>query len=201
MQSVRVIAGLGNPGPSYDGTRHNIGFALVDYLAGQQSAKWQSNDRFSAHTATIELSGFPVLLLKPQTFMNLSGKAVSAVCRYFKWHPQSVLVAYDEYTLPLGRVKLTQRGSAGGHNGMDHILNLLGDGIPRFRIGIGPEHKPDIALTDYVLGKFTDAEAQHLSTCWNFMSEQIETVIRLGPTLAANQINKRIQSNKPNNDA
>lgn len=197
MQSVRVIAGLGNPGSRYDGTRHNIGFAAVDQLAASRSAAWRPERRFCAHTATIEVAGCPVLLLKPQTFMNASAQAVSAVCRFFKWQPSDFLVVVDEFQLPLGRSKLSLRGSAGGHNGIADLIRQLGPEFPRYRIGIAPAQPVVQSMTDYVLGKFTPEETKILATCWERILSELELTVQRGPQLAMNIINQR----QPQNDS
>ena len=199
MQSVRVIAGLGNPGARYDGTRHNIGFAAVDKLAEAHSASWKAESRMCAHTASIEIAGQPVLLLKPQTYMNASGKAVGNVCRFYKWSPKSVLVVVDEFQLPLGQTKLSLRGSAGGHNGVDDIIQRFGPEFPRFRIGIAPAEPTPASMTDYVLGKFSPGETNTLANCWDRILTELASVIQRGPALAANTINQRILKNEPSN--
>lgn len=198
MSTVRVIAGLGNPGPRYDGTRHNIGFAAVDRIAAVHSASWKPESRLCAHTASIVIAGHPVLLLKPQTYMNASGKAIGNVCRFFKWLPASVLVVVDEFQLGLGRTKLSLRGSAGGHNGIEDIIQRMGPEIPRFRIGIAPSSPTPMSMTDYVLGKFTPDETNTLANCWDRILSELEIAVRQGPLLAINTINQRIQKNEPN---
>lgn len=197
MQSVRVIAGLGNPESRYDGTRHNIGFAVVDKLAAAQEAAWKAESRMCAHTASIVLAGKPVLLIKPQTYMNASSKAVGNVCRYYKWSPKSVLVVVDEYQFPLGKTKLTLKGSAGGHNGIDDIIQHLGAEFPRLRIGIAPDQPSPMKMTDYVLGKFTPGELTTLETCWERILDEICLIVSRGPVLAINTINQRILENEP----
>jgi PTH1 family peptidyl-tRNA hydrolase len=198
MQSVRVIAGLGNPEARYDGTRHNIGFAAVDRLAEAYSASWKAESRMCAHTATIEIAGHPVLLLKPQTYMNASGKAIGNVCRFYKWSPKSVMVVVDEFQLPLGQTKLSLRGSGGGHNGVDDIIQRFGPEFPRFRIGISPTEPTLASMSDYVLGKFTSGEINTLATCWERILTEMKSVIQKGPVLASNTINQRILKNEPN---
>ena len=199
MQSVRVIAGLGNPGPRYDGTRHNIGFSAVERLAARHAASWKTENRLRAQTASIVLDGKPVLLSKPQTFMNASGKAVAAVCRYFKWAPANVLVVYDEVQLPVGSFKLNTTGSAGGHNGLADIIQLLGRDFPRLRLGIGGNPHPEMSLTDYVLGRFNADENARLAAHWDTILDAMELVVRKGPLLAANTLNQRKrQHERPN---
>ncbi len=201
MQSVRVIAGLGNPGPRYDGTRHNIGFAAVDRLAAAHAATWKADNRMCAHTASIEIAGHPVLLLKPQTFMNASGKAIGNVCRFYKWSPKAVLVVVDEYQFPLGETKLSLRGSGGGHNGVEDIIRQLGADFPRLRVGIAPAEKSPMGMTDYVLGKFTAAESETLANCWERILREIEMIVHKGPVLAMNTINQRSLKNEPTNQS
>ncbi|MGC9452847.1 MAG: aminoacyl-tRNA hydrolase [Oceanipulchritudo sp.] len=197
MQSVRVIAGLGNPGERYDGTRHNIGFDVVDRLAAAHSASWKAETRMCAQTASIEIAGKPVLLLKPQTFMNASGKAIGNVCRFYKWHPGSVLVVVDEFQLPLGLAKLSLKGSAGGHNGIEDIIQRFGPDFPRYRVGIAPQQPTPLSMTDYVLGKFSPEERKTLATCWERILNEVESIVRKGPQLAMNTINQRILKNEP----
>lgn len=197
MYSVRVIAGLGNPGRRYDGTRHNVGFEAVDRLASTHSASWQPESRFCAHAASIEIAGQPVLLLKPQTFMNASGKAIGQVCRFYKWHPASVLVVFDEFQMDLGRTKLALQGSSGGHNGVEDIIRLLGNAFPRYRIGIAPAEKTLCSMTDTVLGKFTPEETLTLANSWERILSELELIVRKGPQLAMNTINQRLQKNEP----
>jgi PTH1 family peptidyl-tRNA hydrolase len=197
MQSVRVIAGLGNLGARYDGTRHNIGFAAVDKLAEAHSAYWKAETKMCVQTAAIEIAGHPVLLLKPQTFMNASGKAIGNICRYYKWSPKSVLVVVDEFQLPLGQTKLSLKGSAGGHNGVEDILSRFGPEFPRLRIGISPAEPTPVSMTDYVLGKFSSEEINTLATCWERILTEIELIFQKGPALALNTINQRILKNEP----
>ena len=199
MYTVRVIAGLGNPGPRYDGTRHNIGFATVDRLALRHSAPWKPEARLCAHTASIVIAGQPVLLLKPQTFMNASGKAIGNVCRFYKWSPASVVVVVDEFQLDLGRTKLTLRGSAGGHNGVEDIIRHLGAEFPRFRVGVAPAEPIPMSMTDYVLGKFSPEQTNTLANCWDRILTELEMLVQQGPDLAINTINQRIQKNESSN--
>ena len=154
-----------------------------------------------AHTAAIEIAGNPVLLLKPQTYMNASGKAIGNVCRFYKWHPASVLVVVDEFQLGLGRTKLSLRGSAGGHNGVEDIMQRLGPEFPRYRIGIAPAEPTPQSMTDYVLGKFSPGELNTLATRWEGFLNEIELIICKGPQLAMNTINQRILKNEPSNQS
>lgn len=196
MQPVRVIAGLGNPGLRYDGTRHNIGFELVDRLAENAGAGWKLESRWSARAAAIEIAGRPILLIKPETYMNLSGRAIGAVCRFYKWHPRSVCVVVDELQLAIGRRKLSFGGSAGGHNGLASIIGLLGAEFARLRIGIGPKPDPRMELTDFVLGRFTEAERQQMDASWAGHLVAVESIVALGVQRAMTSINQRTTTNE-----
>jgi PTH1 family peptidyl-tRNA hydrolase len=153
--SIRLIVGLGNPGSEYEQTRHNAGFWLVDRIAGRPSA-FAREAKFQAHAARITLAGAEVWLLKPQTFMNLSGQSVGAVAKFYKIAPAEMLVAHDELDLAPGIARIKKGGSSGGHNGLKDISAVLGtQDYWRLRIGVG--HPRDRQLrqdaADYVLNK------------------------------------------------
>lgn len=153
-----LIAGLGNPGPEYAGTRHNIGFDLVDRLASSLSVR-MGPGKGPFHVGRGRHAGETVVLLKPTTYMNKSGSALQQALSWYKIDPDRCLVCYDDLDLPLGTVRLRARGSAGGHNGMKDIIRMLGtDEFPRLRIGIGSEF-PEGRQVDYVLSRF-DSEQQ-----------------------------------------
>lgn len=153
---IKAIIGLGNPGPKFIHTRHNIGFRLVDALAEQYSAHWKKES--NKEIAEITLHGKRVLLVKPQTFMNNSGEVMASLTkRGIK--PEEVLVVHDELELPFGQVKTKIGGSAKGHNGLKSIISYIGDLFHRLRIGIGrPDNREDVP--DYVLSKFIETEEQ-----------------------------------------
>ncbi|WP_428243844.1 aminoacyl-tRNA hydrolase [Gynuella sp.] len=158
--SIRLIVGLGNPGPEYHHTRHNAGFDFVDFLAEQYNGRWQSDKKFFADICRITADGQEILLLKPQTFMNRSGKSVAAVTNFFKLALENILVAYDELDLPPGVARLKVGGGHGGHNGMRDIIACLGNqrDFKRLRIGIGhPGHSSQVV--GYVLGKAPQTES------------------------------------------
>lgn len=186
---LRVFAGLGNPGKQYEKTRHNIGFLLVDEVARQQRAKWKQEPRFQSLVASVQLCGQPVLLVKPQTFVNLSGTSVSALSRYYGWAPDSFVVAHDDINLDPGRLKVSTTGSAGGHNGVADILERLGDGFVRFRIGIGGKPNRAMDLKDWVLGRWTDEEEAEMGSSLTGWVEVLHQLFREGPVRAANLIN------------
>jgi PTH1 family peptidyl-tRNA hydrolase len=153
MAGLRLIVGLGNPGPEHSRTRHNAGFWLVDALAEKLGARFGLETKLFGQTAKVEIAGQAVWLLKPATFMNLSGKSVTAAMRYWKIEPEEALLAHDELDLPTGTARLKFDGGHGGQNGLRDTMRLLGHGgFHRLRIGIGhPGHK-DI-VTPWVLGR------------------------------------------------
>lgn len=149
---IRLIVGLGNPGPEYAPTRHNVGFWFVDSL-GSGQAMFKAESRFHGELGRLVLRGRDLRLLKPSTYMNHSGRSVAAVCRYFEILPEQVLVAHDELDLPVGTVRLKQGGGHAGHNGLRDTINLLGS-RDFWRLRIGIDHPGDRSLvTNYVLGR------------------------------------------------
>ena len=153
MAGLRLIVGLGNPGPEHARTRHNAGFWFVDALAEQAGARFGLESKLFGETAKVEIAGQSVWLLKPATFMNLSGKSVAAALRYWKIEPEEALLAHDELDLPPGVARLKFDGGHGGQNGLRDTMRLLGHGkFHRLRIGIGhPGHKDKV--TPWVLGR------------------------------------------------
>ena len=157
-----LIAGLGNPGPKYDGTRHNAGFMALDYLAGEWSAR-VTRAKFEGLYDTVTVDGRKAALLKPQTFMNLSGHSVGALADFFKIPPQRVIVLCDDVTQAPGKLRIRPSGSAGGHNGLKDIIACLGSQeFPRVRIGVGEKPHPDYDLADWVLGRFSAEDRKAL---------------------------------------
>lgn len=199
--SVRVVVGLGNPGRQYDRTRHNIGFSLVDSLAARVGASWKDQARFCAHTTSVVIAGQSILLAKPQTFMNGSGRTVGALCRYHHWAPSEVCVVYDEYQLPVGQWKLSIGRGAGGHNGISDIIAKVAPEFVRFRIGIGPSEKPRERLTDFVLGRFAAEEQEALEAVWPKLLEGIDLLVREGPLRAMNTLNRKPKPKPINNES
>jgi PTH1 family peptidyl-tRNA hydrolase len=153
MEEIRLIVGLGNPGKEYDRTRHNAGFWWVDAIAGRKNALWKREAKFSGYVAKVEEGGRDFWLLKPSTYMNESGRSVSALLRFYRIEPGSMLVVHDELDLPPGTVKLKKGGGTGGHNGLTDIADALATkDFWRLRVGIGhPGHKD--LVSDYVLAK------------------------------------------------
>lgn len=189
--SIAVIAGLGNPGLKYRNTRHNIGFDVVDRLAAREGASWKADARLEAEVAAVVHGDRKLMLVKPQTFMNASGRSLGAVLRYRKLPAESMLVIYDDITLDLARPKLSHSGSAGGHNGISDLLDQVGKGFLRYRIGIGAKPHKAMDLADYVLSKFTADEQQLLADRMPTYLDHLALVIDKGVETAMNTINQR----------
>ncbi len=190
---LRLVVGLGNPGEKYQATRHNIGFLLADALARRWGANWQT---LSADLGLLATCASPVMLLKPGTFMNESGRAVQAVARYYKLPEASLLILCDDVALPLGRLRLRASGSHGGHNGLKSILETFGTPkIARLRMGIGgarasERRHPTQDLADYVLGPFLPEERPFVESMICRATECVETILRLGLDAAMNFANQ-----------
>ncbi|MEI8037910.1 MAG: aminoacyl-tRNA hydrolase [Verrucomicrobiota bacterium] len=188
--SFNLIVGLGNPGRQYEETRHNIGFMVLDALAAAAGVKFQSSPKWQCHLAKLPDSG--TLLVKPQTFMNLSGRAIQQVLAFHKWPPERMLVVYDDAALPLTALRFREKGSAGGHNGIKSIIQHLGsDGFPRLKIGIGGSLPGD--MTGHVLGKFSPAERPLLENTLAMALEAVQLARSQGLAAAANRYHTRIQ--------
>lgn len=186
---MKIVVGLGNPGMEYAATRHNVGFMTIDGFAEKHSVSgWKNN--FQALVGETKIDGEKVLLIKPQTFMNLSGQAVLAVMQFYKVEKENLLIIYDDMDLPVGTVKLRQKGSCGGHNGMRDIIRLLGtEQISRLKIGIG---KSEYAQgKDFVLGKFSAAEDEQIDNGIAKAMDAITCWVKHGITEAMNQYNQQ----------
>ncbi len=146
-----LIAGLGNPGARYEGTRHNIGFDVLDFVG--RDCEWQNSRKLHAQTAVLANLDQKVLLAKPQTFMNESGRSIAALCQKYKIRPQNILVVHDELDIPLGKMKIKCGGGDGGHNGLRSITAAIGRDYNRLRVGIGRPYGT-IAVVDFVLSVF-----------------------------------------------
>lgn len=153
-----IIAGLGNPGKKYEGTRHNAGFIILDSIAKKAGAQ-VNRLKFKSLCGEAQIDGKKALLLKPDTFMNLSGQAVCEAMQFYKLPPEKVIVIYDDISLEPGRMRIRMKGSDGGHNGMKNIIYLSGsDMFPRIKLGVGSKPHPEYDLADWVLSRFTEAE-------------------------------------------
>ena len=180
---------LGNPGPKYECTRHNAGFMAGDALAKKLGVSINKL-RFKALTAPAEINGEKVLLMKPQTFMNLSGEAVGEAARFYKVPPEHVIVVSDEISLPLGKLRVRPKGSAGGHNGLKSIIAHLGsDAFPRVRLGVGAPPHPDYDMADWVLSVFRDQDLEDMLAAADRAGEAVISYITDGPERAMNRFN------------
>lgn len=200
MESPLVIAGLGNPGRKYEGTRHNVGFDLLDALAREQKCSWSKRREFDAEVATFDRRGRRIYLVKPQTYVNLSGSSVGAICRYYRVDSaSSLIVVYDEINIDLGRLKISIKGSAGGHNGLISLIEHLGSDFIRFRVGIGPRHPPEMDMKDFVLGKFSEEQRALLMSKERELLNALHLLVDSGPNHAMNQVNqKNNKQDEPN---
>ncbi len=184
-----LLVFLGNPGPKYECTRHNAGFMAADALAKKLGVNI-NRARFKALTASAEISGEKVLLMKPQTFMNLSGEAVGEAARFYKIPPEHVIVVSDEVSLPLGKLRVRMKGSAGGHNGLKSIIAALGsDAFPRVRVGVGAPPHPDYDMADWVLSVFRNQDLEDMLTAASQAAEAVITYVTDGPERAMNRFN------------
>ncbi len=172
----KLFVGLGNPGRKYKNTRHNIGFDVIDRIAEIHNVKINSVG-FQGLYYKGTILDEPLILLKPQTYMNLSGTSVSSVASMYKIPPENIMIIYDDMDLPLGRIRIRIKGSAGGHNGMKSIISSLGNNtnIPRMRIGIG---KTEHNTINYVLSKFSKEEKEKLADVINKATYAIEDIIK-----------------------
>jgi PTH1 family peptidyl-tRNA hydrolase len=187
-----LIAGLGNPGPEYVGTRHNLGFTVIEALAGIEGLKWKSDSRFDAQTARWDVrSGVTRLLVKPQTFMNDSGRALRAMLDFHKLESDALIVAYDDLNIDLGLVKVSVTGSAGGHNGVASLLEHLGGGFVRYRLGIGSPRPAGMDLKDFVLGKFSPQESHLIDQKITTFVDGLRLLLASGPAHTMNLLNRR----------
>jgi len=182
MSEIKLIVGLGNPGDKYDQTRHNIGFEVVNRLAQDWHFDWRENNRFKGeYCEGVAPRLGKMRLLKPKTYMNRSGQAVRAVCDWYKFSPESVLIIYDDLDLPVGRLRLRLSGSAGGHNGMKSIISHLGtEQFPRLRIGIKKADANQKDTIGHVLGKFSPDEQPYIDEALKIAPEVIETALTDG---------------------
>lgn len=189
-QESKLIVGLGNPGKEYELTRHNIGFLILDKLAGRKSAEWKLSAKYRCQLATFREYGSEIGLCKPQTFMNRSGESVGPLAGFYKIPLESVLVIADDVELPFGTLRMRGKGSPGGHNGLKSIEQRLGsDQYPRLKVGVGRNDHPAKSLANHVLGKFSPSESELLDHVIERATDQIEIWLRLGLIEAMNQYN------------
>jgi PTH1 family peptidyl-tRNA hydrolase len=181
---IRFVAGLGNPGPEYQQTRHNVGFMVVDRLTSDFGATWE---KWSKEEAAVAKSG-DLILVKPLAFMNHSGFPVLAVAQFYKIEPHEMLIVFDDFALPLGRLRIRPDGGTGGHNGLESIIVQLGtDKIPRLRIGIGGA--PVQEAVDHVLGRFFEEEIPLVRAAIDRAVDAVKCAIDKGLVSAMNTFN------------
>lgn len=184
-----LVVFLGNPGLKYNGTRHNAGFMAADAMEKKLGVKI-NRMRFRALTQTVDIGGQKVMLMKPQTYMNLSGDAVIQAVRFYKIPPERVIVVSDEIALPVGKMRIRTGGSAGGHNGLKSIIAQLGtDKFARIRLGVGVPPHPDYDMADWVLGAFKGQDAADMELLAKQTADAIECYITEGAQRAMNKFN------------
>ena len=184
-----LVVFLGNPGPKYAGTRHNAGFMAADAMEKLQNTEINKL-RFKALTGTCTVNGEKVMLMKPQTYMNLSGEAVIQAVNFYKIPPEHVIVVSDEISLPIGKLRIRQKGSAGGHNGLKNIIAHLGtENFPRIRLGVGAPPHPDYDMKDWVLATFKNQDAVDMADAAKRAAEAAVCYITEGPDRAMNRFN------------
>ncbi len=184
-----LIAGLGNPGNRFAGTRHNVGFEAVDYLA----ALYRVNVTRLKHKALIGegmIQGYKVVLIKPQTYMNLSGESIREIKNWYKIDNEHIIVIYDDVSLDIGRIRIRPKGSAGGNNGIKSIIyQLNSDVFPRIKIGIGQPVHPEYDLADFVISKFDEKEKKYIIEAVKKAADAVPIIMQAGICEAMNRFN------------
>lgn len=185
-----LVVGLGNPGREYEHTRHNVGFLVLDELAERKQIPIQRL-KYRALTNTAQFGPARALLMKPITYMNLSGEAVGEAARFFKLPPEQVLVISDDTDLPVGKLRLRRKGSAGGHNGLKSIISHLGtDQFPRIKIGVGGKPHADYDMADWVLGRFPGPDQAIINETIKRAADAVELFLTKGMDEAMSQYNR-----------
>ena len=186
-----IVAFLGNPGLKYNGTRHNAGFMAADAMEKKLGVRINKM-RFKALTQTVDIGSHKVLLMKPQTYMNLSGDAIAQAAKFYKVPPERVIVVSDETALPIGKLRIRRGGSAGGHNGLKSIIARLGtDQFPRIRLGVGAPPHPDYNMADWVLAAFKGQDAADMEAVAEKAACAVACYITEGADKAMNKFNTR----------
>ena len=186
-----LVVFLGNPGLRYEGTRHNAGFMAADAFAKKHGLDI-TRSRFRALTATCRIGDETALLMKPQTYMNLSGEAVGQAARFYKIPPERILVVSDDISLPVGALRIRPGGSAGGHNGLKNIISVLGtEAFPRIRMGVGAPPHPEYEMMDWVLSAFHDQDAVDMADAASRAADAVECYICQGAEKAMNRYSQK----------
>lgn len=170
---MKLLVGLGNIGPHFTGTRHNIGFEILDSFAAQNSLDWAQKDKFKAFVAEFSLNGEKVILAKPTTYYNVSGEAVRAIKDFYKLENADILIIHDELALPFATLRTREEGSDAGNNGIKSVLAHIGSDVARIRVGIANEHLQNYNAADFVLGKFSREEKSSLTDVFKHASKAI----------------------------
>lgn len=185
-----LVVGLGNPGLQYEKTRHNVGFMSADLLMKKAGGEFTKH-KMDSHYGECEIAKKRILVMKPQTFMNNSGTAVSAVSKFYKIPEDKIIIISDDISLDVGKIRIRRKGSHGGHNGLKDIFQLMGtDNIMRVKIGVGAKPHPDYDLADWVLGKFPKEDEENLNTALENSVKAIEEIIKQGIDSAMNKYSK-----------
>jgi PTH1 family peptidyl-tRNA hydrolase len=202
MDTAHLIVGLGNPGPKYTGTRHNIGFMAVETLATRWGGTWAEEKKFKARMSRVNVEGNAIHLCEPLTLMNLSGEAVGAVSDYYRIPPATVLVIVDDVNLAFGQLRLRPAGGTGGHNGLSSIeQHLASADYPRLRVGVGRPTGEGRELSGFVLGKFAGAETAVLPGVLDRVVGAVACRLRHGVERAMNEFNGELElPNEPNDN-
>ena len=188
---LRIIVGLGNPGPEHQVTRHNAGFWFVDLLARRHGGEFRDYRKYSGETARISIAEREIVLLKPTTYMNRSGLSIRQVSDFFKIAPEEILVAHDELDLPVGTVRLKQGGGHGGHNGLRDSIAHIGEAFWRLRLGIGhPGNKAEVI--DYVLTRAPRAEEDLILEAISTAADSIPLMLEQGAERAMTRLHSRV---------
>ena len=192
---MKVVVGLGNPGLQYEFSRHNIGFRIIDNLAREIEIEFKKVKSYDSLISRGKINNYNLRLVKPQTYMNLSGKSVNKIVSYYRISFQDLLIVYDDLNLELGQIRIRKRGSAGGHKGVESIIQYLNsEDIPRLRIGIGkPSINSNFDYTSYVLSNFDNNEKDKISEVIQLSTEAIKTIIEDGLEKAMRKYNKKLE--------
>lgn len=181
-----LIVGLGNPGKQYEQTRHNIGFDVIDYMANKYNID-VNREKFKGICGEGFIENTKVILLKPLTYMNLSGESIRELANFYKLEDDEIIVVYDDISLDIGRLRIREKGSAGGHNGIKSIIqNLGGDKFPRVKVGVG---QPKDNLVNHVLGKFSKEDREHIEKVIPVVSDAIVEIVKNDAKESMNKFN------------
>jgi PTH1 family peptidyl-tRNA hydrolase len=189
---MAIVVGLGNPGENYRGTRHNVGFWVLDRLAERSGASFRAEGELRRYAwfAQTRLAGTDVLLAKPRTYMNRSGRAVAALCRRYSTEPEELLIVHDDADLEVGRLRIRKGGGAGGHNGVRSLIEVLGESeFTRFRVGVRGPDRDEEGLADYVLSNFNDEDRPVAEEVCDLAADAIEYLLEQGLTATMNRYN------------